>query len=433
MKRLSMGLMAAFSALWLGACGQGEGVDDVGSQPQSPGEGEVATEPPPSEFGGENFVIWLDREDYGEAIIAALNNHFPDTNFSWVLFEQVDTLTALALDGPGGLGADVLFFPHDDIHQAIAEQLVLPLGPDLSAMIQGRFHEAAVETVYDEVTGFHFGIPLSTESVAMFYNRTILEAHGFEPASSFEELIQQVEEMNDPARNIFHLRINPGNPYDSHWALTAHGFQLFGPQHKDPDQVNFNTPETVAGLAWLRDLRQQVLDVPAADLNDGFAAFAEGEAAYFITGPWHIAEAANGDFELGIMKIPTINGVQPLTFSGNIIAAGSSFTSYPALTRAVLDFLSSDEGLQILYDVRGSIPALNDASVITGLLENPLHLGILDQAAYSHSMPIIPEMSHFWEVSGGMYSSVWDGVMTPEEAVAHAELEYDSLRALAGQ
>jgi len=386
-------------------------------------------------FTGE-FLIWIDDENLAEAFIPELEAKFPNVTFFWELMSHTESLTALSLDGPAGLGADLIFFPHDHVHRAITEQLVLPLGPELSNMMDGRLHAAAVQTVYDEVSGFHFGIPIITETVALFYNRTLLEENGLQVPSTFEELLDQVEELNADSSVLgdFNLRLNVGDPYHQHFALTGHGFQLFGPTHNDPDLANFGTPEAIAGLDWLAYVRNRVFNVPSADIGDNFAAFVEGEVAYFITGPWHINNIlTDGDFELGIAKIPTIGGVQPVTFSGNRIVAGSGFTQNAALTRAVLEFVSSDAGFQILYDVRGDIPTLIDGSVITGLADNPLHMGILAQANYSHPMPIIPEMAHFWSVSGGMYSAVWDGVLSPVEAAEHAQLGYDSARALAEQ
>lgn len=434
-KLLVIGFTFILSLVFLVGCSNGENE----SITEIPTDEDVTEEVPNAKeaiFGGEDFLLWIDHEEFAIAIIQALEENFPGVNFLWNEMGNVDSLTNLSLDGPAGLGADIVFFPHDHIHRAINEQLVLPVGPAISKMMDGRFHAVAVDSLYDNLSGFHFGIPMTTESVALFYNRTLLEGFGFEPATTFEELIDQVLEMNNPANNEFHFRFRPGNAFDMHFVTTAHGFELFGSNHIDPDQVNLNSPEVIAGLEWFLMLRESILNVPASDLDDDntFGAFLDGEVAYLITGPWNIGDIVrDGNFELGIKKIPTINGNQPITFSGNIVVAGSAFTKHADLTRAVLEFLASDEGIQIMYDTRGVIPALIDGSVINGLSDNSHHMGILEQANYSHPMPIIPEMSHFWEVADGMYSVAWDGILTPEEAAEHAELGYDSARALAQQ
>lgn len=432
MKKLLLGITFLLMLTLLVACGgsDSEPRDINGDSSDETNEEDITDE---VTFGGEDFLLWIGDEDFAEALIPALEAKFPDTNFSWHEMGNVDSLTNLSLDGPAGLGADIIFFPHDHIHRAVSENLVFPVGPQITDAMQGRFHDAAVSSVYHD--GLHFGVPLTTESVAMFYNKTLLDELGFEPATTFEELFEQAKEFNDPANNQYLFRWEPGNAFQSHFALTAHGFELFGEDHMDPDLVNFNTPEVIAGLEWLKTVREEILPVPVADLDtDNTAgAFIDGEVGYLITGPWDIAEIIrDGDFEFGVMKLPTINGNQPITFSGNIVAAGSGFTDYPDLTRAVLEFLMF-EGLQIMYDVRGWIPALIDGSSIEGLADNPYHVGILGQAYYSHPMPIIPEMTHFWAVSGGMYSAVWDDILSPVEAAEHAALGYDSARALAEQ
>jgi len=384
-------------------------------------------------FGGENFMIWVDEEVFAEALILALQDRFPNTNFDWAQMGHVYTVENLSLDGPGGNGADLIFFPHDHITRAVNDSLVLPVGPAISAAMEANLHAAPVQLVHSG--DFHWGVPVSTESVAFFYNRTLLNELGFEPATTWEQIFEQGAEFNNVADNQFIIQLDVGNSFMMHFSTTAHGFRLFGPTHLDPDAVNLNTPETIAGLAWLRTVREELLPVPAADLNgdDIVAAFIDGGLPYIIGGPWMINNILeNGDFELGITTIPTINGVQPLTFTGNQVAAISAFTDYSYLGRAVLEFLMSDEGFGVIYEYRGWIPTLIDVSGVPDLAGNPYHRGILAQANYySHPMPIIPEMRDFWEVSGGMYSAAWDGIQTPAEAAEAAELEFDTLRAAA--
>ena len=432
------------------ACGDNDTTPppaDNGTTTPPPGD-DTPPPPPPSAEGNEaftgEFLIWLDDEEVAEVMLPILSAQFPNVHFMWDLMGNVEMLTNLSLDGPAGIGPDIVFFPHDHIFRAINDQLVLPLGPELSEMMEGRFHDAAVASVFDHETGWHFGIPIITESVALFYNRDLLNRYGFEVATTWERMVEQVQYMNesntispDGPLGTLAFRFDPGNAYDMHFALTAHGFQLFGPDHTNPDLINFDTPEVIAGLEWLYSNRTAMLNVPNDDLDgtNRYGAFIDGEVAYIIDGPWRIGDIMlHGDFDFGVTMIPTINGNRPITFSGNIVMAASAFPGADAaLRRAVLGFLASDEGLQIQYDTRGRIPALIDGSAITGLLDNEHHVGILAQANYSHPMPIIPEMSFFWGQAGGMMASVWDRVQSAPEAAAAAQLGYESARAIAEQ
>ena len=91
-----------------------------------------------------------------------------------------------------------------------------------------------------KVDNTYYGIPLATESVALFYNKTLLEENGFEVAKSFEEIKEQAAQYNDAAANKFLFRFDAGNSYTMHPFLTSAGFELYGPNHDDASQVNLN-------------------------------------------------------------------------------------------------------------------------------------------------------------------------------------------------
>ena len=376
--------------------------------------------------------LWLDYDEYAEALEEAVEAKYPQYDIQWEHVESTDTRTKLELDGPAGVGPDIFIQPHDGMAQSIQSQILLPLGEKLTSQVQERFIEGSVQTV--EFDGTYYGVPISTESVAFFYNKTLLDEYGFEVAETWDEIKAQGDEFNNAAENKFIIRMETGNSYTMHFFLTAFGYQLFGPDHNDPEKVNFNTQEVIDGLTYYQSMRQY-LDVPYADLTVDTVEveFAKGNVPYIITGPWSIAEVRNQNtgFEWGVTTIPTINGVQPETFSGNIIACISAYTQHVAESKQVLEFLASEEGLKILYDVKGSIPALKDNSVIEGVLEDPYVSGILAQAEFSQPMPILPEMSSYWGPVETMYRSVWEGLATPEQAAEKALADYNAALELA--
>ena len=376
--------------------------------------------------------LWLDYDEYAEALEEAVEAKYPQYDIQWEHVESTDTRTKLELDGPAGVGPDIFIQPHDGMAQSIQSQILLPLGEKLTNQVQERFIESSVQTV--EFDGTYYGVPISTESVAFFYNKTLLDEYGFEVAETWDEIKAQGDEFNNAAENKFIIRMETGNSYTMHFFLTAFGYELFGSDHNDSEKVNFNTQEVIDGLTYYQSMRQY-LDVPYADLTVDTVEveFAKGNVPYIITGPWSIAEVRNQNtgFEWGVTTIPTINGVQPETFSGNIIACISAYTQHVAESKQVLEFLASEEGLKILYDVKGSIPALKDNSVIEGVLEDPYVSGILAQAEFSQPMPILPEMASYWTPVETMYRSVWEGLATPEQAAEKALADYNAALELA--
>ena len=432
-KLLSMGLVASLSLTGLVACGN-DGNTNTPSSTSDAGEQGGQTGSSESTANGDKVEIklWLDDDDFAAAIEPAIEEALPNIDIIYEKVGYVDARQKLELDGPAGFGADLFIQPHDGMSDSIQSQILLPLGSEIGANIEERFLEGSVGTVKSGDN--YYGIPLATESIALFYNKTLLEENGFEVATTFEELIEQAKQYNDAAANKFLFRFDAGNSYTMHPFLTSAGFELYGPNHDDASQVNLNTPEVVKGLTFYQSLKE-ILPVPYADLNwDSIEVeFAKGNVPYIITGPWSIAEVRNQNtgFEWGVTTIPTINGVQPETFSGNIIACISAYTQHVAESKQVLEFLASEEGLKILYDVKGSIPALKDNSVIEGVLEDPYVSGILAQAEFSQPMPILPEMSSYWGPVETMYRSVWEGLATPEQAAEKALADYNAALELA--
>ncbi|MGL4373596.1 MAG: maltose ABC transporter substrate-binding protein [Turicibacter sp.] len=419
-KLLSLMLVAGLSVTGLVACG---GNDTT----ETPSTG---TEKPEAPVEKVELKLWLDDDSWAEAMEKGIEAALPNIDIKYETVGAVDARAKIELDGPAGLGGDIFIQSQGGMGLSIESQILLPLGAEMSEQIVDRFLEGSVETVRGG--NDYYGVPLLTESLALFYNKTLLEENGFDVATSLDMIKEQATAYNNPKENKFLFRFQSGNSYDMHFFLTGAGFELFGPTHDDPTKSNLDSPEFIAGLTEFAAMREY-LPVPSGDLSNDTVngEFVKGTVPYILNGPWAIAEIkagaeANG-FEWGVTTIPTINGVQPRTHSGNIIACISSYTKYPTEARQVLNYLASEEGLQLTYDVTGKIPALKDNSVIEGVMEDPYISGILAQAAHTDPRPTIPEMKAFWGPAETAFKAVWDGVLTPEEAAAKALQEYNTI------
>ena len=427
MKKVTSLLFAAtLAAAGLAGCSSGNETKSE-TPTDSSSNTEVKPETTTDSTSGDKVEIklWLDYDNYAEALEEAIEAKYSNIDIVWERVESTQSRTKLELEGPAGVGPDIFLQPHDTMAQSIQGNILLPLGSSLSENVKSRFIESAVETA--KSGDQYYGVPISTESIALFYNKTLLEENGFDVATTFEEVKAQGDVFNNAAENKFIMRFEAGNAYTMQFFLTANGYQLFGADHTDPNAINFDSEEAIAGLEYFKSM-QEYLPVPYADLTTDTVEveFGKGTVPYVIVGPWAISEIKNtADFEWGITTIPTINGVQPLTFSGNIIASISAYTQHPDEARQVLEYMISDEGLEILYKVRGAIPALQDPTVIDGLSDDAYVMGVLEQAQFSEPMPSIPEMASFWAPAETMYRSVWEGLATPQEAATKAMSDYE--------
>ncbi|MGL4335827.1 MAG: maltose ABC transporter substrate-binding protein [Turicibacter sp.] len=412
MKKFLLMFTAIFAGMGLIGCGN---------------EGASSDKVAKGDDGRVEIKLWLDKDVYAEALIPKIEEALPHIK---IVHENValgDASNKLELDGPAGLGGDVIFHTQESMAKAFQTNVLLPLGEDLTTFVNDRSLPGTLNSVIYQDT--LYGVPISVESLALFYNKTLLEENGLELATSFEQIIEEAKTYNDFKANKFLLRFEPWNTYTANMFLTAAGFELFGPNGDNPELINLDTQAVIDGLTMFKQL-QEILPIPSKELSwdTVFGEFAKGTVPYMINGPWAIEEARqmaqlNG-FEFGVTTIPTINGVQPQPFLGNITATISAYTKHPKEAREVLEFIGSDAGLQVMYDTTGRLPALKDVSVIEGVTEDPYLMGANDQVKIAKPMPMLGELNYYYEVGDIMFQSVWDGLSTPEVAAEKAMRDY---------
>jgi arabinogalactan oligomer/maltooligosaccharide transport system substrate-binding protein len=175
------------------------------------------------------------------------------------------------------------------------------------------------------------------------------------------------------------------------------------------------------------------VDTADATWDATVAAFQRGEVPFTITGPWAIQDAVLNGVNFGITKLPTIKGNQPRCFSGNIITAVSSYSKNVPTARAFVDFIASVEGMTIMYNITGKLPAYKDASQIPGLKDDAYLMGIMEQAPYADPMPVITEVAMMWDGLKELFTFTWDGQLTVAEVQKKAMETYDLQLQMAGK
>jgi arabinogalactan oligomer/maltooligosaccharide transport system substrate-binding protein len=377
-----------------------------------------------------SLMVWLDNDGWAERAIAAFTEKYPDVSVEYENVGSVDTRGKVSLDGPAGIGPDVFIMPHDHIGIAILDGITEPFPFELQDKYRELLLEAALATCTSE--GDLYGVPVSTENIALFYNKDLLG--GAPPPESFEAIQKFAESYNRPQANRYALRWPVDDSYTNYFFLTAFGMLLFGPDMDDYTMPGWDTEAARRGVEFHHSFKKYFnVKVADATYDATIGAFQRGEAPFTICGPWGIEDALKNGVNLGITKLPTINGVQPRCFSGNIVAAVSSYSRNIDAAFAFADFLVSLEGETILYETTGKMAAYKDISVIPGLRDDEYMKGIQEQAPYSDPMPIIPEMAQAWDAQKALFTFTWDEQLTIPQAQQKAMETYDTALAIAGK
>lgn len=364
---------------------------------------------------GATLLVWesLEERPFVEAIAAEFTAKYGIE----IRFEEVgaaDQVNKLTTDGPAGLGADVVVFPHDNLGRAVTSGLILP-NDFYEETSRAANSEIAVNAVtYD---GVLYGYPRAVETYALFYNKALIP----EAPKSFDEIVEFAKTFNDPANNKFALMWDVDDFYFSYPFISTGGY-VYGSNGTDKDDIGLNTEGAIAGLSYYGSLRNSILPVNSGDvtydLKKGF--FTAGTLAMDINGPWTIADYKASGIDFGVAPLPSINGQPASSFSGIKAWYVNYNSKYPNAARLFANFASSKDAQLLDLKLTGALPSNTEAANDPAAQNDEIVKGFLEQFNQSTSMPSIPEMGNVWSPIAAAFSDVWNSGKDAKEALDNA-------------
>ena len=367
---------------------------------------------------GAALKLWFDNDTYNEKIVELWNAKYPGVALTVENVGTTDARQKNELDGPTGLGADVFVMAHDGVAVSAQAGTILEIDK-LSDDIRSAFVQNAVDAVSYE--GKTFAFPLSMKTIVMFYNKDLVDM----PVDTWAEMKAFAKEFNDPAKNKFACLWQAVEPYYAHGFLGGYGYDLFGPEHNDPNQLGWDTKEAAEGLAFYKTLRDDVYPVASADATwDAMnTMFSSGAAPYVITGPWSIADFTNAGVNFGIAPLPKMDK----TLSTVDTVCVSAFTKYPVASMLLAQFIATDpDCLKLLYETKNELSASIEGQKLDFYVNDPFMSSIAVAVNDALPQPYIPEMANVWSPYQKAVIAVWDNLQTPEDALASAKDEFYS-------
>ncbi len=293
----------------------------------------------------------------------------------------------------------------------------------------------ASDAVFSQMTydGSIYAVPLNIAAACVFYNTEMFEAAGVEVPTTWEELLDVCQTLQDAGYTP--ISISAGTA----WCLSMvagylcdrEGLDIAAVESGEESWVN---DSTLAAGEKLIELSQYFQPTAAGDTNDvATAAFYNEEAAILIQGSWAIAQVngANPDFEAkcGVFQFPGIEGGND---AGRIIAKSDSLamsanTEYPEAAIALMKYFTDDTAQKYTAEVGGKIPVTNveyDPEVAPAQLA--FVMDIFQNASgtfgfYNESLATTEAGAFFDD----QMVSIFLGDATPEEAFQNIEDWYE--------
>jgi len=364
---------------------------------------------------GATLIVWESKEF--RTRMEAIAKAFTDQYNIPVKVEEVnepDQINKLMNDGPAGVGADIVIFPHDNLGKAVAAGLLLP-NDYFADQTKEENSEASVKafTFKDEL----YGYPRSVETYGLFYNKDLMA----NPPKSYEEIIEFAKTFNDPQNQKYALMWEISNFYYAYSFLATPGGYVFGQNGTDPADIGLNNDGAVKGATVYQSLKQ-ILPMNSGDATFDVkkGLFTSGKLALDINGPWAIADLKAEGVNFGIAPLPTIDGKPNVSFSGVKGYAVNAFSKYPNASRLFARFASTKESQLEDFKALGFLPANKEAAQDPAVTADPLVVGILEQFKNSYPMPAIPEMGNVWGPGQAAMADIWDKGTDPKTALDNA-------------
>ena len=301
----------------------------------------------------------------------------------------------LRLDGPSGIGPDVLVIPSDLLGAAVVQGMIAPM-----ANATGDNINDYVESALGAFTsnGQIYGYPKVVETLVIFYNKDKIA----QPFETMDEYFKFSEEQK--AKGEYGLIAKFDQVYYSFGAMYAYGGYIFNRDDKgnfNPEDVGLATQGSVDAVSYLKTFFEKGL-IPTGILGDnGLNAidslFTEKKAAAVINGPWALEPYAKAGVNYGVTPLPKMPNGQSMSsllgVKGYVI---STWSTQKELAEKFIQFINQPQYAKIRFEQTAEIPPLKSVMSDPVITKNEAANAIAIQSTRAVPMPSIPEMAQVW-------------------------------------
>jgi len=359
------------------------------------------TPPPPEKV---TLTIWVDT--LFAPAIEEISRAFTEQYGVEVVVQPMgmdDVREQTLITAPAGEGPDIIEGPHDWVGALVEGGILAPL--ELGDK-QDLFLPAAIQAF--TYAGEVYGMGLITENVALFRNTDLVP----EAPKTWDELIAVCEGLGIE----YCLLLQQGDAYHFFPIQTSFGGYVFGLNPDgtyNPDDVGIDSPGSLAAAEWLDMMVKEGHIQAGIDFDTARSLFVEGEAAFYITGPWNLSFFQEAGVPYAISPIPVgteeakpflgVRGLMVSAFSENLLLAQTYLT----------EFWPAEGPMQEYYDATKKQIAF---LAVREALVDPDIAGLAEAGLNAMPMPAIPEMAAFWTAMGDAITIVLQQQADPVEA-----------------
>jgi maltose/maltodextrin transport system substrate-binding protein len=353
------------------------------------------------------IVIWQD--DRAPDLITQIGEQFEADLGIRVIVENVDPLTDRYQQAAAtGDGPDIVMWAHDRLGEWAAGGLIAPVSPSASVV------DANLESAWEAVTFDNrvWGYPVAVEAIGLVYNRDLVDT----PPENFEDIAaMDFPEGTTPIMWAYN------DTYFTFPMLAANGgyaFEMVDGSY-DGSQTGVNTDGAIQGGEVLAELIESGTMPRGVDYGVMEGAFANGEVAMIINGPWSWSAYEDAGLDIGVAPLPAVAGSPSRPFLGvQALALNAASPNQDLAVEFIENYLLTDENIQ-LWNSTGALGVPTDISVGAAEDDDKI-VQTLANAEVGVPMPSNPEMGAFWSAMEPALGNITSGATSVEQALNDA-------------
>jgi multiple sugar transport system substrate-binding protein len=412
------GAVAVVAALALTGCGRDGG--------GSAGSGDTKAKEVSSGKASGDITVWAlgaEGDKMGQ-IAAGFEKENPKAHVKVTVipFDAAHDKIATAI--AGGQTPDVSLVGTTWVSEFAATGALDPTPTDL--IDQNAFFDGSWGTT--DVDGTSYGAPWYTETRLIYYRKDIAAKAGVTPKAgwTWDDLKAFAEAMQTKGGAKYGISLQPGG--QGSWQTFMPFAWQKGADLVNGDKFAFDTPPMEEALTYYSSFFKDKLSptqlAPGALETD----FIKGDIGAFVSGPWHMGilrDQGLADSKWAVAPMPTEESGTSFTGGGDLVVFKDSKNRDTAWK--FIDYLTQVPQEQKLYDLVGSLPAVQAAWNTGALSTDPLLKSFGDQLKDAKSAPAIATWEQVAAPLDDAIEKVSLGKSDSKSALADADSQANSI------
>lgn len=334
------------------------------------------------------WVLWESEETYAP-IIESFKKEHPNITINIVKQTGKEYRERLENAITKGQGPDIFRYHNTWLPMLVQKQIIAPVPEKI--MSPKEFESTFYPIVKKDlsVNDVYYGIPLTFDSLALFYNTSMLSSIGANPPTTWRELDALARQLTipNPSGGIRTAGIALGTTNNiEFWSdivgmmLLLNGSSITNPQGQNAEEA----------LVYYSLFAQAPNNTWDQSFDNAVVAFAGERLAMMFAPSWiaHEVKALNPNLDFALAKTPEIDGVN-VAWATYWVEGVSSQSPNQEAAFTFLKYLSEKENVTKLYAEQAKIRSFGEPYARVDLAQtvssDPYVSAVLSQATYAQS------------------------------------------------